>query len=108
MRPSLHHLKGITMIKITFKKHDKLKIAIDNLLDEMEQYPKSSEEYATMTDQLQKLYETNLANKTSNHKLKETGMIVAGNLAGVLAIVHFEQLGVITSKALPLLMKAKF
>lgn len=97
--------KGIIMIKFT--KEDKIQTAIDNLLDEMKDFKGDSEEYAQMVSQLKILQETQVNKKTGGLKLKETAITVAGNLTGILVIVHYEQLGVITSKALTLLTKPK-
>ena len=92
---------------IKFTKEDKNQTAIDSLLDDMKDYTPDSPEYAAMADQLLKLQEAQVNKKTGSFRLKETAMVVAGNLAGILTIVHFEQLGVVTSKALTLLAKPK-
>lgn len=93
------------MIKI--RKVDKLQNAIDDLLDEMKNHTGDTEEYSKMADQLTKLNEAQVSKGTSSLKLKETALVVAGNLTGILAIVHYEQLGVVTSKALNLVIKSK-
>ena len=92
---------------IKFTREDKIQTAIDSLLDEMKNHAADSLEYASMADQLLKLQEAQVNKKTGSLKLKETALVVAGNLTGILAIVHYEQLGVVTSKALTLLMKPK-
>lgn len=87
-----------------------LEDAINNLLSEMAGYDAHSEAYAQMADQLVKLYEL----KEVDHKVDsgrrpsaDTLAIVGGNIFGIAMIVLYEQRGVLTSKALPLLMKLK-
>ena len=82
--------------------------AIDDLLTEMKITSKTSEEYQTLNSQLKMLTETQTNKKSSGVKLTEAGIVVGGNLAGILAIIHFEKLNVMTSKALSLLVRPKF
>lgn len=79
--------------------------AIDDLLAEMKITKKSSEEYTQLNDHLKTLTETQTNKKSSGIKLTEAGIVVGGNLAGILAIIHFEKLNVMTSKALSLLVR---
>ena len=82
--------------------------AIDDLLIEMKETDKTSPEYQQLNEQLRMLTETQTNKKSGKVKLTEAGIVVAGNLAGVLAIIHYEQLNVMTSKALSLIVKPKF
>lgn len=81
--------------------------AIDDLLTEMKVTPKTSEEYQQLNSQLKMLTETQTNKKSGTVKLSEAGIVVGGNLAGILAIIHFEKLNVMTSKALSLVMRPK-
>ena len=81
--------------------------AIDDLLTEMKVTPKTSEEYQQLNFQLKMLTETQTNKKSGAVKLTEAGIVVGGNLAGILAIIHFEKLNVMTSKALSLVMRPK-
>ena len=81
--------------------------AINDLLLQMKLTEKTSEEYQQLNEQLSLLTSTQVNKKSGGVKLAEASLVVAGNLAGVLAIVHYEQLGVVTSKALSLLVKPK-
>lgn len=92
---------------IKFIKEDKLQTTIDALLDEMKDHAGDSESYSKMTDQLHTLLEAQAAKTVSKSKVKETALLAGANLAGIITIVHFEKLGVITSKALTLLVKTK-
>lgn len=79
--------------------------AIDDLLAEMKTTKKTSEEYNQLNNHLKTLTETQTNKKSSGIKLTEAGIVVGGNLAGILAIIHFEKLNVMTSKALSLLVR---
>lgn len=81
--------------------------AIDDLLAEMKITKKTSEEYQQLNSQLKMLTETQTNKKSSGVKLTEAGIVVGGNLAGILAIIHFEKLNVMTSKALSLIVRPK-
>ena len=81
--------------------------AIDDLLIEMKETDKTSPEYQQLNEQLQMLTETQTNKKSGKVKLTEAGIVVGGNLAGVLAIIHYEKLNVMTSKALSLIVKPK-
>ena len=81
--------------------------AIDDLLIEMKITKKTSEEYQQLNSQLKMLTETQTNKKSGTVKLSEAGIVVGGNLAGILAIIHYEKLNVMTSKALSLVMRPK-
>ena len=81
--------------------------AIDDLLTEMKITKKTSEEYQQLNSQLKMLTETQTNKKSGAVKLSEAGIVVGGNLAGILAIIHYEKLNVMTSKALSLVMRPK-
>jgi exopolyphosphatase/pppGpp-phosphohydrolase len=82
----------------TTKNHDSgLEVAIDNALKELSGHEAHSEEYASIVDQLTSLY----ALKESPSRVsKDTLVAVAGNLAGILLIINYEQRHVVASKAL--------
>lgn len=79
--------------------------AIDRLLDDMKAHDPDSAEYAKMTEQLAKLHKL-LPEKEDKLK-KDTLLIVGGNLAGILLILHYEKLNVVASKALSFVIKTK-
>ena len=83
-----------------------LKAEIEDLLDAMSKSPKDSKEYVTMTDQLTKLYALK-PNPGANRISKDTLVIVAGNLAGILTIVMAEKSSVLSAKGLSLLSKIR-
>ncbi|WNM72417.1 hypothetical protein SEA_MOSSY_38 [Gordonia phage Mossy] len=84
--------------------------AIDELLKEMHEQDKDSDIYNEMVTQLTKLYSL----KEVDHKVDSPGRIsmdtmaiIAANVVGIAMIVMHERENVITSKALPLLMKLR-
>lgn len=83
----------------------KLQETIDTLILNLDTNT-SSPEYSNQIDQLSKLY-TIQANQATNGVSKETLLIVAGNLLGILVIVGYEHAHVVTSKALTFAGKLK-
>lgn len=94
---------------MTDNTHDPLTLEgqIHRILDEMNQVHPSSEAYAQMTTQLEKLLETKTKVKKGNRPSADTLLVVAGNLTGILSILIFERGGIVTSKALGFVMKSK-
>lgn len=89
---------------------NRLDVRIDKLLFEMDDHHGDTEEYAKMVKQLTKLYAIqNQEKETLKSKSisKDTLLIVAGNLIGILMITDFERARVVTSKGLQLLAKLK-
>lgn len=83
-----------------------LEKAIDIVMQTLLTHSPDSDEYSKTLSHLERLY----ALKTVNRKPRvspDTILLVAGNLAGILAIVAYEQKHVMASKALGFLMKAR-
>jgi len=79
-----------------------LEKTINELIEKMRTVEPDSKEYATMADQLVKLY--NLKEVDSKRKIsKDTLIVVVGNLAGIGLIILFEKEHVMSSKALQFL-----
>lgn len=83
-----------------------LDAAIDQILLEMKDHTSDSKEYAQMVDQLDKLYKIKAATAPDRVSL-DTLVAVGGNLLGILAILNFERVNVITTKALGFVLKSK-
>lgn len=77
-----------------------LEKAIDQLLSEMANFSGDDDEYAKMVDQLQKLYNLKTVDQRPEKVSLNTLATIAGNLAGIIIIVGYEQRNVVTSKAL--------
>jgi hypothetical protein len=94
------------LIKKTQPEPTKLEKTIDRLLTQMAEVDCESKEYAAMADQVSKLYklkESDIPQQVS----KDTLLLVAGNLAGILLIIAYENKNVIASKALGFVMKPR-
>lgn len=94
-----------------FKKNlndQKLEESILEVLEALALTDPLAEEYAILTQRLRDLKDIANDSNRSNDKLtKDTLLIVGGNLAGILAIINYERLNVVTTKAFQLLMKVK-
>lgn len=94
-----------------FKKNlndQKLEESILEVLEALALTDPLAEEYAILTQRLRDLKDiANDSNRYSDKLTKDTLLIVGGNLAGILAIINYERLNVVTTKAFQLLMKVK-
>ena len=85
----------------------KLNNEINAVLDSMSVYGPDSPEYAKLMGHLKELNELQHGRKTARKVSPDQMALVIGNLAGILAIISYEHLHVITSKALTTLVKVK-
>jgi hypothetical protein len=84
--------------------------AIADLLADMSAAEKDSPEYKAYVENLIKLYPIRKVDHEINQKNKispDVALTVAANLAGIILIIHHEQVGVIASKALGFVIKAR-
>lgn len=83
--------------------------AIASALKDLSTFTADAEEYATIVDQLTKLHALKEEpNKFHWKNIDPNTLVLAGaNVFGILAIVEFERVGVITSKALGFIGKLK-
>lgn len=88
------------------KNEDGLDDAMAILLSDMKDFTGSDEEYAKMVRQLDTLSKIKVQNKPDRVSM-DTLATVSGNIAGILLILHFEKINVVTSKALSFVMKAR-
>lgn len=80
--------------------------AIRDILIELQSLNADSPEYAQMVDQLVKLQSVNPSTKKAT--LSPDAILAAGaNLVGILAILNFEKLNVISTKAIGFILKVK-
>lgn len=88
------------------KNDDGLDDAMSILLSEMKGFTGDDEEYAKMVrhlDTLSKIKTQNAPDRVS----ADTLATISGNLAGILLILHFEKINIVTSKAMSFVMKAR-
>lgn len=80
--------------------------AIDSLYQFLDAEPRHSAEYAAIADQIVKL--ESLKSNVTESGISKDALLAAGvNLFGIIAILHYERFGIITSKALSFAMKFK-
>jgi hypothetical protein len=84
----------------------RLEKAIDDILVQMSTISADNKEYSAMCDQLVKLYELKKIDLPQQVS-PDTLVIVAGNLLGILLIVNYEKMEIMTSKALSLVLRLR-
>jgi hypothetical protein len=87
------------------KTSTKLDEAIDALLEQIAGLPYDPKETPLMIDQVSKLEK--LRSTQAPRVSPDTLMIVGGNILGIVLILHFERVNVVTSKALAFVMKLR-
>lgn len=92
--------------EVDVKKRKNLDSMIEDLEHEMIGGDPESEEYAVLLQRYERL--VNLRQNAKGKIDPNTAMLVGGNLLGILAILSYEKIGIVTSKALSLLIKPKF
>lgn len=83
----------------------KLTIAINRVLDEMDEYGPTSPEYPKLVANLKELNTLKDNQKSSRRVSPDTLAQVLGTFAGIGLIVSYEHVHVVTSKAIGLLKK---
>ena len=85
----------------------KLDEAIDSLYSELAGFEGHEEEYDKASSQLVKLMKLRKEMVPSNRPSADTLALVASNLVGIIAILGYERVNVITSKALGFVTKLR-
>ena len=95
-------------MNLPFKRDEKtaLDLQIDAILQEMEKIGVKSDEYPKMVTYLERLHELK-AEERRPPVSRDTIALIAGNLAGILLIVAYEQKHVMNSKALPQILRPR-
>lgn len=84
----------------------KLDEAIDNLLDEMSCYEGHTEQYKQLSERLEEL--TKLRDRKAKFPVSPDVMFAAGaNILGMILIMRFERLNIITTKAFTFLARVR-
>lgn len=95
-------------MKIT--KHDKIRTDIeremDSLISELQGCEVISKEYSLILDRVERLNKIRLSDE-GNSISPDTLVVVGGNLAGILLILGYERLNIITTKALGFVIKGR-
>ena len=85
----------------------KLNNEINAVLDSMSIYGPDAPEYPALLTHLEKLQDLQKARRAHWKPSADQVLITGGSFASVIVIVAYEHLHVITSKALPIFVKAK-
>ena len=83
-----------------------LEEVIDAVQDVLLKTDPTSAEFATIVKQLSKLHKIRSSKKVDRVSM-DTLLAVAGNLAGIVAILGYERTHIVTSKALSFVMKSR-
>lgn len=94
------------MLGLIFGKKAILNDSIDRVLSEMNMVEPYSEEYEALLSHLERLIRLQKEEK-SNRVSPDTMALVLGNLAGVLIIVMYERVHVITSRGLQFILRSR-
>ena len=81
-----------------------LDVAITEVFSDMKGFTSDADEYSAMVDQLVKLHTLKECEKPQGVS-KDTLLIVAGNLLGIVLILSYEKTNVITTRALQFMLK---
>jgi len=92
------------MFAVKPREKENLDIAIDLLISRMS--VADPDETARLVDQVSKLVKCKEA-LTPKPISRDTILLVAGNLVGILLILNYEKAGVVTSRALNFVMKLR-
>lgn len=96
------------MLKIFTKKdkRNKLEKEIESVLAKMSLVEPSTDEYQSMTKNLEVLYKAKSYEK-DRHISADTIAVVVGNLVGIILILYYEKADIITSKALGHILRGR-
>jgi hypothetical protein len=83
-----------------------LDAVIDDALAQLSGLSIDTDEYTRKVDQITKLYKLK-EQEAPKRVSPDTLAIVAGNLAGIMLMLHYERVHVITSKALGFVLKPR-
>lgn len=93
-------------LKVTKTEPSDLDKAITRLYELMAETGPETQAYDAMTNQLTKLHKLKETETSSKRVSPDTLAIIAGNLAGIVALLSYERAHVITSKALGFVLKS--
>ena len=84
-----------------------LELEIAELLEVLKGYPKHSDEYAAISDQIVKLSKLNHETTSKFRPSADAIVAAAASIGGILMILSYERANVITSKALSFITKLR-
>jgi hypothetical protein len=85
-----------------------LELEIDALFLSLKDEPKDTEKYAATADQIVKLYKLKEVDNNSKKTVSADALVnLAGSLLGILAVINYERIHVVTTKALGFVSKIR-
>lgn len=93
-------------MKITIQKQSSLEKEIEEVIIRLSVMDKSSDEYTTVVENLEKLYKAK-SYDSSSQVSADTMALIAGNLLGLSLILGYERIGIITSKAINFVLRGR-
>jgi hypothetical protein len=101
-------LKGTVMSTKTKNEPDMLDDAIDRVLTRMQYLDTESDEYGTLLSRLDRLTSIKNAQKSDKPRISTDTLVSAGaSILGIILILGYERVNVVTSKALGFVFKSK-
>lgn len=94
------------MIKTPKKSKKTISMEIEHVLDHLSKSEPGSIEYTAAAANLQVLCDAR-SFKTSTSISMDTVMVVVGNLLGILAVINYENIHVISTKSINLLLRGR-
>ena len=88
------------------KKETQVDFAVNKAFRTLNSHEPESPEYAKILDQIVKLHKMQME-ETSKFVSKDTLALIGANLAGLLMVIKHENVNVITSRAMGLLLKPR-
>lgn len=96
------------MLKKTNPEPSALDEAIDRVLNRMQYLEPETDEYSVLLNRLDKLNAIKISNKDNRNKVSaDTLLSVGANILGIVLILGYEKVNVVTSKALGFVVKSK-
>lgn len=82
--------------------------AITSILSRMQYVEPDSDEYATLVARLKELHSMKINERNDRNRVSADAVVTAGaSILGILLIIGYEKVNVVTSKALGFVMKSK-
>lgn len=86
----------------------KLEVELDELFDALDGLPKGSKEYSEISAQILSLYKLKEVDNNSKNRISADKMAeVAGSLLGILAVIQYERIHAISTKAIGFVSKLR-
>lgn len=89
-----------------FRNKTHVELELDRLFRRLKSYEPQEEEYAATVDKIAKLHKLQI-DERSGRVSPDTLALIGSNLLGIVMILKHEELNIITTKAMSLVMRAR-